>query len=99
MIDFKNVDKGTVARTLILIIALVNQMLSISGHAVIPIEDEQIESLISNVFAVGAVIVSWWKNNSFTDAAIEADKVKEEIKNGNTVKVTDPSTERRENSI
>lgn len=99
MINLKNVDKSTVARTLILIVALVNQMLSISGHAVIPIEDEQIESLISNVFAIGAVVVSWWKNNSFTDAAIEADKVKEEIKNGNTVKVTDPTSERRENSI
>ena len=66
-----NVSAGTIARTIILALALVNQILSASGHAVIPIEDAQIETLVSTGFTVGAALVTWWKNNSFTAAALK----------------------------
>ena len=77
-----NVSAGTIARTIILALALVNQILSASGHAVIPIEDAQIETLVSTVFTVVAALVSWWKNSSFTKAAILADEVKNAVKTG-----------------
>lgn len=82
MIDFKNVTAGTIARTLILILALINQLLSASGHAVLPIEDAQIESLVSTTWTIVAAVVAWWKNNSVTPAAIEADKIKANLKAG-----------------
>lgn len=97
--NLKNISAGTIARTIILALALVNQLLSVTGHAVLPIEDAQIEILVSTIWTMVAAMVAWWKNNSVTEAAIEADKVKTEIKSGNTVKVTDPASERRENSI
>ena len=82
MINLKNVTAGTVARTLILILALVNQLLSASGHAVLPIEDAQIESLVSTAWTIIAAMAAWWKNNSVTDVAIEADKIKADLKAG-----------------
>lgn len=67
------VSAGTVARTIILAIALINQLLSATGHSVLPIEDAQVEQLVSTVFTIVASLVAWWKNNSFTTAAIKAD--------------------------
>lgn len=63
------ITAGTIARTIILALALINQLLSASGHAVIPIEDATVETLVSTVFTVVASLVAWWKNNSFTRAA------------------------------
>ena len=43
--------------------------------------------LLTLVFTILASLWAWWKNNSFTKAAIQADDVKEAIKNGKTVEV------------
>ena len=63
------ITKSTIARTIILFMALVNQLLSASGHPVIPIPDEEWETLVSTVATIVAALVAWWKNNSFTKAA------------------------------
>ncbi|MDO4168133.1 MAG: phage holin [Eubacteriales bacterium] len=69
-----NISAGTIARTLCLVLALFNQMLTITGHAVLPIDDDTINQVVSLVFTVGASVVAWWKNNSFTNAAQAADE-------------------------
>lgn len=74
------ISAGTIARTIVLALALVNQVLSASGHAVIPIEDATIETLVTTAFTVGAALVTWWKNNSFTAAALKGDEVMKEAK-------------------
>lgn len=99
MTNLKNITSGTIARTIILALALVNQLLSASGHAVLPIEDAQIESLVSTAWTVIAAMIAWWKNNSVTPAAIEADKIKADLKEGKSVATVDESGERRQNSI
>lgn len=78
----KKVNAGTVARTIILALALINQVLTASGHSVLPIEDEQVNTLVSTGWTVAASMLAWWKNNSVTPAAIEADKVLKELKKG-----------------
>lgn len=75
-----NITSGTIARTIILALALVNQLLSVTGHAVLPIEDAQVETLVSTIWTVVAACVAWWKNNSFTAAAIEADAKRKGMK-------------------
>ena len=70
-----NVKTDTIIRTFILILALVNNSLVMAGKSPLPIEDEQIELILSGIFTIGAAIWAWWKNNSFTPAAIEADEV------------------------
>ncbi len=74
------ITSGTIARTAILILALVNQVLTATGHSVINISDENINTLISTGLTIVSAIIAWWKNNSFTQAAIMADEVMKEDK-------------------
>ena len=76
-----NVTPGTIARTIILVLALLNQILTAMGHSVINISDESINTLISTGFTIVTAIVAWWKNNSFTQSALKADEVMREEKN------------------
>lgn len=71
---------ATIARTVALALALVNQVLSATGHAVLPIESEQLESLVTTGITVVASIVAYWKNNSWTKEAIEADETLKNLK-------------------
>lgn len=87
------IEAGTIARTIILVLALVNQILTATGNAIIPIEDETITGVVSAAFTIVAAITAWWKNNSFTKAAIEGDKVKDAVKGGATVEYIDTPKE------
>ena len=68
-----NISAGTIARTAALALALTNQILSAAGKPVLPIEDSQLETLVTTGLTVAASLAAWWKNNSFTPAAIKAD--------------------------
>lgn len=70
---------ATLTRTAVLILALMNQILSATGHSPIPVDDAQLEQLISTGITVGAAIWAWWKNNSFTKEAIAADNYLESL--------------------
>ena len=65
----------SLSRTIVLLLALVNQVLSMLGIPVLPIEDEAINTVVSTLWTIIAAVVAWWKNNSFTTAALEADQV------------------------
>lgn len=78
----KNIEISTIIRTVVLILALVNNSLVMAGKSPLPIEDAQVELILSEVFTIAAAVWAWWKNNSFTPAAIEADKVMKELKAG-----------------
>ena len=68
-------SKATIIRTVILALALVNQGMQLTGKSILPIEDENISSVVTFIFTVCASIIAWWKNNSFTRDAIGADLV------------------------
>lgn len=70
----KRPTAGTVARTIILAVAIVNNALAIAGKSPLPFDNEEITEVVSFCFATAASIVAWWKNNSFTQKAIEADE-------------------------
>ena len=74
------ITAGTIARTVCLALALVNQILTSTGHSVINISDENINTLISTIFTVSAAVAAWWKNNSFTQPALKADEIMREEK-------------------
>ena len=76
----QKISAGTVARTIILLLALVNQCLSMAGIQIIPIADEDINAIVSTLWTVIAAVVAWWKNNSFTRAALAGDALKDQIK-------------------
>ena len=74
------VTSGTIARTVMLALALINQLLTAFGYNVIDISDETINTLVSTIFTVVASLIAFWKNNSFTPAALKADEVLKELK-------------------
>lgn len=76
------VSKETIARTVVLIVALVNQFLTIFGWNPLPFSNEAVYEGMSLLLTTGASLWAWWKNNSFTPEAIAADKMKDELKAG-----------------
>lgn len=71
----------TIVRTIVLVLALVNQILTTTGHSVIPVTDDQIAEVVSLVITIGASLWTWWKNNSFTKEAIKADVYLDNLRN------------------
>lgn len=69
------VKKDTIIRTIVLIVALINQALTLAGKNPLPFENEEVTEFLSYIFTVGASLWAWWKNNSFTKNAIQADEV------------------------
>lgn len=78
----KKVSKGTIIRTACLVLAIVNNALAIANKSPLPIDDATVEMVISFVFTTSASLAAWWKNNSFTLAAIEADEIMKAKKAG-----------------
>lgn len=75
------ISAGTITRTAVLLLALTNQILSACGKPVLPIESATVERLVTAGITTVAALISWWNNNSFTIAAIQADKYLEDKKN------------------
>ena len=75
-----NITAGTIARTIVLLLALANQVLAMCGKQILNIADDDIYQVVSIVFTIGSSAVAWWKNNSFTQEAIKADEVMTELK-------------------
>ena len=74
------IKTSTIVRTAVLVLALVNQCLSIADKAILPISDAQLEQLITLIITIAVAVWNWWKNNSFTQAALEGDIVKDRLK-------------------
>ena len=77
-----NVKVGTWVRGILLIISFVNMALSTAGKAPIPADYNELYTIVSVIFSVLVGISAYWKNNSFTEAAIEADNVMRDLKEG-----------------
>ena len=74
------ISAATLARTAVLLLALTNQVLSACGKPMLPIESATVEQLVTAGITTVAALVAWWQNNSFTAAAIQADKYLENKK-------------------
>ena len=70
----RKIEMGTLARTAVLAFALMNQTLAISGFHPLPFTEEEFGQAVSMLLTAGASVWAWWKNNSFTQAAIKADE-------------------------
>lgn len=55
----KKIEIGTIARTVVLVIALVNYLLTASGKNPLPFAESDTYGAITDVLATGASIVAW----------------------------------------
>lgn len=74
------ISSNTIIRTAVLVVTLINQVLTMLGKNPIPFSENQVYEVLTAVFTVAASLWAWWKNNSFTPAAIKADSYMKEIK-------------------
>ena len=74
------VTTETIIRTIILVVALVNQVLTSLGKNPLPFSDDLIYEAVTLLVTIGASAWAWWKNNSFTQKAIAADEYLAELK-------------------
>jgi len=72
----------TIARTIILGLALFNQILAILGKGSIDIAENDIYQCCTLIATIGSALWSWWRNNSFTKNAIKADDTLQKLKAG-----------------
>lgn len=68
-----NVKVTVIVRVLSLILVLVNQWLSNKGVSPIPVDE-------STLMTIAVALITMWKDNPFTDAAKESNKLMKELK-------------------
>jgi SPP1 family holin len=69
----------TIIRTVVLAVALINQILAICGKDTIPLYESDIAQIVTLAVTIGSTLWAWWKNNSFTHNAIKADDYKKHL--------------------
>lgn len=74
------ISADTIARTIVLFIAILNQILAILGKNRLEIAESDIYQIVTLIFTIGSAVWAWWKNNSFTQPALKADEVLKELK-------------------
>ena len=74
------VSGQTIARTAVLIAALINQILTAAGANPLPFSDSEIYEGVTLAFSAAASLWAWWKNNSFTKEALKADEYLNKLK-------------------
>jgi SPP1 family holin len=75
-------SKETIARTAALAVSTLNAVLTMIGLNPLPWSDTEVYATASAIVEVALVAWAWWKNNSLTGAALEADRVLKAIKQG-----------------
>ena len=74
------IKASTIARTTVLALALINQVLSVAGKSPLPIDSATLEPWVTTGLTTAAALWAWWNNNSFTPEAIRADELLKEMK-------------------
>ena len=81
------ISAGTLARTVALALALLNQLLSVGGYSPLPLAEEELQQLFASCATVIIAVWSWWENNSFTKNAIAADACLQALNEGQQVHI------------
>ena len=74
------ISKGTIVRTVMLVIVIINLVLKQLGHDLINVSESEILSVIEMIIELAVIVVSFWKNNSYTQNAIKADEFLKNLK-------------------
>lgn len=76
----KSVSPGAWVRLALLIASLVGAGLKITGICDCVTDNEQLENTVTVIVMVVVALASYWKNNSFTQAAQAADDIMKTLK-------------------
>ena len=74
------ISKGTIVRTIMLIIVIINLILKQTGHNLINVSENEVLGLVETIIELAIIITTFWKNNSFTKNAQKADEFLKQLK-------------------
>ena len=74
------ISKGTIVRTIMIVLVIVNMVLQHMGLDVINLEESEILTFVELIIEIAIIAVGFWKNNSYTEKAIKADEFLRELK-------------------
>lgn len=74
-------DAGTISRTIILLLTLINALLAFLGKDSIPFTDDAVYEWVTIITTIGATVWNWWENNAFTHNARKAEQYRKNLKN------------------
>lgn len=75
------ITKGTIIRTILTVIVLINLVLKAFGKSAITVDDGVIANVVETVIEIAAIAVGFWKNNSYSEKALKADKFLQDLRN------------------
>lgn len=61
---WKNINKTSAAKFAVLLLALINQGLSLTGHNLLPITSDQVNDWVSMTFTIVTALVAYFDNNT-----------------------------------
>lgn len=65
------VSTPVIARTVVLVFALTNQVLTMLGWNPLPFSEEDVYTGCTLLLTVGASLVAWWNDNPVTQKALQ----------------------------
>jgi SPP1 family holin len=74
------ISKGTLVRTILIVIVLLNIILEKLGVDVIQADESEIAMLVETIIKIAVIVVGFWKNNSFSEKAIKADEFLKQLR-------------------
>lgn len=80
ILNFIKADRDVQIRTIALLIAIINLILYLIGKDNLPVTAEQVWGGVSIVLTVITSIPAWWKNNSISPEAKQADKFLDQLR-------------------
>lgn len=74
------ISKGTIIRTILIVIVLLNIILEKLGVDVIQADESEVAMLVETIIKIAVIVVGFWKNNSFSEKAIKADEFLKQLR-------------------
>lgn len=78
------ISKGTIIRTIALAVVLLNLLLKALGKPLIDFDEGSALVWLEYIIEVAVILVTFWKNNSFSEYAIKADEFLQQLKTEET---------------
>lgn len=87
------ISKSTIIRAILVAIVIINFILEKLGVDLIPADESVITMFVETFIEIAVIAVGFWKNNSFSQAAIRADEFLKELRNDDAEWDSEPEAE------
>ncbi len=82
-------DAGTITRSIVLLLTMVNAVLAMLGKDKIPFTENGVYETVTVLTTLGATIWAWWENNAFTHNARKAEQYRKDLNKEDEEEETD----------